>query len=111
MPQLVRFSIPLLGALFLQAAYGAVDLLIVGQFGDATGISAVGVGSQIMMAFTGIIAGLSAGSMISLAQYVGAKDDEKAAGTVGVTIVIFVVVTVIFTLALTLFPAQIATLM
>ena len=111
MPQLVRFSIPLLGALFLQAAYGAVDLLIVGQFGDATGISAVGVGSQIMMAFTGIIAGLSAGSMISLAQYVGAKDDEKAAGTVGVTIVMFAVVTVVFTLALTLFPAQIATLM
>ena len=30
---LVRFSLPVLAALFLQAMYGAVDLLIVGQFG------------------------------------------------------------------------------
>ena len=108
---LVRFSLPLLGALFLQAAYGAVDLMIVGWFGDATGVSAVAIGSQIMMAFTGIISGIAAGSMISLAQYVGAKDDEKAAGTVGVTIIVFIVVTIVLTLLLTLFPGPIASLM
>ena len=36
---LIRFALPVLGALVLQAAYGAVDLLVVGQFGDAAGIS------------------------------------------------------------------------
>ena len=30
---LLRFALPVLLALFLQAMYGAVDLLIVGQFG------------------------------------------------------------------------------
>ena len=30
---LIRFAVPVLLALFLQATYGAVDLLIVGQFG------------------------------------------------------------------------------
>ena len=31
---LIRFALPVLGALILQAAYGAVDLLVVGWFGD-----------------------------------------------------------------------------
>ena len=30
---LIRFALPVLGALILQAAYGAVDLLVVGRFG------------------------------------------------------------------------------
>ena len=30
---LVQFALPVLLALFLQAMYGAVDLLVVGQFG------------------------------------------------------------------------------
>ena len=36
---LVMFALPVLGALILQAAYGAVDLLVVGRFGDASSIS------------------------------------------------------------------------
>lgn len=44
---LLRFAIPVLGALILQAAYGAVDLLIVGKFGNASSISAVGTGSSL----------------------------------------------------------------
>ena len=43
---LIRFALPVLGALILQAAYGAVDLLVVGWFGDASSISAVGTGSN-----------------------------------------------------------------
>ena len=37
---LLRFTIPVLLALCLQAMYGAVDLLVVGQFGTAAGVSA-----------------------------------------------------------------------
>ena len=32
--KLVKFMIPIFGALVLQAMYGAVDLLVVGQFGN-----------------------------------------------------------------------------
>ena len=34
LPEMVKFSLPILAALFLQAMYGAADLMIVGQFGD-----------------------------------------------------------------------------
>ena len=43
--KLVAFMIPVLGALVLQAAYGAVDLLVVGRFGTTAGLSAVSTGS------------------------------------------------------------------
>ena len=49
---LIRFALPVLGALILQAAYGAVDLMVVGQFGDASSISAVGTGSAFMQMVT-----------------------------------------------------------
>lgn len=39
--KLAKFMIPILGALILQAMYGAVDLLVVGWFGTTAGLSAV----------------------------------------------------------------------
>ena len=39
--KLLRFMVPILGALILQAAYGAVDLLVVGRFGSTSGLSGV----------------------------------------------------------------------
>ena len=42
MKSLLGFMAPVLGALFLQAMYGAVDLLVVGKFGTPVDVSAVG---------------------------------------------------------------------
>ena len=39
--KMIPFMMPILGALILQAAYGAVDLLVVGRFGTTAGLSAV----------------------------------------------------------------------
>ena len=39
--KLLPFMMPILGALVLKAAYGAVDLLVVGRFGTTSGLSAV----------------------------------------------------------------------
>ena len=46
--KLSLFMLPVLGALVLQAAYGAVDLLVVGHFGSTAGLSAVSTGSQLL---------------------------------------------------------------
>ena len=64
---LLRFAVPVLGALILQAAYGAVDLLIVGQFGDASSISAVGTGSAFMQMVTFVIVSLAMGATVNFA--------------------------------------------
>ena len=52
LPALLRFALPVLLALLLQAMYGAVDLQVVGRFGTAADISAVSTGSQIMQTIT-----------------------------------------------------------
>lgn len=98
---LVRFALPVLGALVLQAAYGAVDLLIVGRFGNASSISAVGTGSAFMQMVTFIITSLAMGSTVIIGQHIGEK---KAAGdAVGTTIILFAVVGIIMMAVLEIF--------
>lgn len=83
LPQLVKFALPVLLALFLQAMYGAVDLLIVGQFGTAMDVSAVSTGSQIMQTITMVITGLAMGITILVGQKIGEKRPEQAGEVIG----------------------------
>lgn len=108
---LIKFAVPLMLAILLQALYGAVDLIVVGKFGDTSSVSAVANGSQIMQTMTGIITGLTMGVTVLVGRYVGARDDERAAKTVGGMVKLFAVVAVILTIAMTLLARQIATIM
>ena len=108
---LIRFALPVLGALVLQAAYGAVDLLVVGQFGDASGISAVGSGSSFMQMETFVITSLAMGSTVIIGQHIGEKRPQAAGDAVGTTIVLFSIIGVILTILLEIFAGNIASLM
>ena len=52
---LTRYAIPFLIANFMQALYGAVDMIIVGQFTNAAGLSAVSIGSQFIVMINNIV--------------------------------------------------------
>lgn len=104
---LIRFALPVLGALILQAAYGAVDLLVVGWFGDAASISAVGTGSTFMQMITSVITSLAMGTTVIIGQHMGEKSPKDAGNTVGTTIILFAVVGVILTVLLEVFSTGI----
>ncbi len=89
LPSLLRFAVPVLLALLLQALYGAVDLWAVGVFGSTADISAVSTGSQTLMIVTGAIAGLSMGSTILLGRRVGRRDSEGSGQVVGSSVKLF----------------------
>ena len=108
---IVRFALPVLGALVLQAAYGAVDLLVVGQFGDAASISAVGTGSAFMQMVTFILTSLAMGSTIIIAQHIGEKRPKAAGDAVGTTIVLFLIIGIALTVILEIFAGNIAEIM
>lgn len=108
---LIRFAVPVLGALILQAAYGAVDLLVVGRFGDASGISAVGTGSSVMQMITFVITSLAMGSTVIIGQHMGERKPEEAGNAVGTTIVLFAVLGIILTVVLEIFAGNIVRLM
>ena len=89
LPQLLSFAFPVLLALFLQAMYGAVDLLVVGQFAAAEDVSAVSTGSQIMHSITTVITGLAMGLTVLVGQRIGEKRPELAGEAIGNGICLF----------------------
>lgn len=77
---LILFALPVLLALFLQAMYGAVDLLVVGKFASATDVSAVSTGSQIMTSLTNLVSSFAMGTTILLGQQLGSGKKKRPAG-------------------------------
>ena len=97
---LIRFALPVLLALFLQAMYGAVDLLIVGQFGGENAdvfVSAVSTGSQIMMTLTFLITGLAMGLTVYVGEKIGAGKREEAGEIIGSGISLFGIISLVLT--------------
>ena len=86
--KLSLFMLPVLGALILQAAYGAVDLLVVGRFGSTAGLSAVSTGSQILNLVTFVVTQLAMGVTVLIARYLGEKRPEQISAVLGEAVVI-----------------------
>ena len=87
---LMKFAVPVILALVLQSLYGAVDLLVVGQYASSADVSAVATGSQVMNTITSFIAGLSMGTTILLGHQIGEGKKEDAGRSVGTSVVFFV---------------------
>lgn len=75
---LFQFALPVLLALFLQALYGGVDLLVVGQFAETADVSGVATGSMLMQTITGFITGLTMGITILVGRRIGERKPEEA---------------------------------
>lgn len=108
---LLRFALPVLLALLLQAMYGAVDLQVVGKFGTAADISAVSTGSQIMQTVTMVITGLAMGVTVLLGQKIGEGRPDEAGRAVGCGICLFAAVTLMVTAVMLLAAPGMAVVM
>lgn len=105
------FMLPVLGALILQAAYGAVDLLVVGQFGSTAGLSAVSTGSQILNLVTFVVTQLAMGVTVLIARYLGEKRPEQIGAILGGAAVVFTILSVGIFILLVGFARPISVLM
>ncbi|MCM1168264.1 MAG: MATE family efflux transporter [Ruminococcus sp.] len=111
---LVRFALPVLAALFLQAMYGAVDLLIVGRFGGESAdvfVSAVSTGSQIMHTITVVITGLAMGLTVFVGEMIGAQRPKEAGKIIGSGIFLFAVIAVAVSAAMVIAAPALAGVM
>ncbi len=97
---LLKFALPVLLALFLQAMYGAVDLQVVGKYGSAADISAVSTGSQIMQSLTYVVTGLAMGLTVLLGQKIGEGRSDEAGRVIGAGICLFAAVALVMTAAI-----------
>lgn len=108
---LILFAMPVLFALFLQAMYGAVDLLVVGKFASSADVSAVSTGSQIMMTLTNLISCFAMGTTVLLGQLIGCGKKEEGGKAVGMAMVMFAGIALVMTVLLVCFAPQISSIM
>lgn len=111
---LIKFALPVLLALFLQALYGAVDLLIVGQFGGENAevyVSAVSTGSQLMHTVTIVITSLAMGLTVFVGRKIGAGQKEEAGRIIGSGIWFFAVLGIVITAVMVLSSSLLASVM
>lgn len=109
--KLVLFMLPVLGALALQAAYGAVDLLVVGRFGSTSGLSAVSTGSQVLNLVTFVVTQLAMGITVLIARYLGEKRPEFIGSVIGGAAAVFLILSLVLFVVMVLWARPISVLM
>ena len=111
LPKLAFFMLPILGALVLQAAYGAVDLLVVGRFGSTSGLSAVSTGSQVLNLVTFVVTQLAMGVTVLIARYLGEKRPQYIGQVIGGAAIVFTLLAAALFVVLVFFARLISSLM
>ena len=109
--KLIAFMIPILGALILQAAYGAVDVLVVGRFGTTSGLSAVSTGSQVLNLVTFVVVQFAMGITVLIARYLGEKRPEQISSVIGGAAVVFTIISIVLFIVMVFFARPISILM
>lgn len=81
--RLFRFSVPFMLANLLQTVYNMVDMVVVGHFVGADGLSAVSTCGELIQLYTFIAIGFGGAGQTMIGQFVGAKDRERVSRTIG----------------------------
>lgn len=95
--KLLKFMMPILGALILQTMYGAVDILVVGKFGTRESISAVSTGSGAINLVVFVLTGLAMGVTVLMGHYIGEGRSNRLSHVIGGAIFAFSVIAVVLT--------------
>ena len=108
---LLGFALPVLLAMFLQALYGGVDLLIVGHFGTTSDVSGVSSGSMLLHTLTNLIVGLTLGVTVFVGQKIGEGKPEEAGKAIGTGIILFTIIGIFVSILTVIFAGQLAVLL
>ena len=86
--KMVLFSIPVILSGILQLLFNACDIIVVGKFAGDASLAAVGSTSSLINLFTNLFIGLSVGTNVLIAHFVGSNDKSKVSATVHTSIVL-----------------------
>jgi len=109
--KMLGFATPVFFAMFLQIAYGAVDMLIVGWFGTKTDVAAVSTGSWIIWTVIAVLLGLASGITTIVGQKIGEKNYDTAITTIITSLGFFLFLSIFVTIAMELAAPHLTTFM
>ncbi len=110
-PTLLSFSLPYIIANFLQALYGAADLIIVGKFCDNSTVSAVATGSQLLQTLVFFITGLTVSATVLIGKAFGAKEYDNIIKIINTMSVCFIIAAIFLSSIIIIFDNSILTLL
>lgn len=108
---LLKFAMPALAAMFLQTMYGAVDMMVVGQFATAADASAISTGSWVMTLITSFVMGIAVGTTVLLGRRLGERRPQEAGKIIGASVTMFGIMSAMITVVMVAFAPVIAEMM
>ena len=103
--KLLKFSIPLVFSSILQLLFNAADVVVVGRFAGDNSLAAVGSTGPLINLLIGLFLGLSTGTNVVAAHYIGSGKKDELSNTIHTSMLLSVfsgifltVVGVIFTI-------------
>jgi len=103
MRNMLSLAIPVAIQQFITASLNMVDVLMVGQLGEAS-IAALGLANQVFFLLILFLFGVTSGMAIFTAQFWGKGDQERIRKVLGICLTVAISVGTLFTLAATLIP-------
>ncbi|MCI9271358.1 MAG: MATE family efflux transporter [Dorea sp.] len=85
---IVIFTVPMLIGNIAQQLYNTVDSVVVGQFVGDNALAAVGSAGPILNLLIVLFVGISMGAGIMVSQYLGARNREALSKTIGTSIIL-----------------------
>ena len=103
---LLLFALPYVAANFLQALYGAADLIIVGKFCDSSVVSAVATGSQLLQTLTFFITGLTVSATVLIGKAFGAKQYDNIVKIINTMSICFIAASILLSVLIIIFDKE-----
>lgn len=100
---LITFALPFMLSNLIQTLYNVADMLIVGNFNGAAGISGVNIGGQVTFIITNIVIGLTVGGTVVIAQYMGSGERKAMSESIQTLITFLLIMSVAVTVLMLLF--------
>jgi len=100
---MLSLAIPVAIQQFITASLNMVDVVMVGQLGEAS-IAALGLANQVFFLLILFLFGVTSGMAIFTAQFWGKRDEENIRTVLGICLTVAIFVGTLFTLAATLIP-------
>lgn len=97
--KIVVFTIPMLIGNIAQQLYNTVDSIVVGKYVGDNALAAVGSASPIFNLLLVLFVGISMGAGIMVSQYYGSRDRENLSKTIGSTITLTAIASILLMIA------------
>lgn len=109
--KLLLFALPLAASSILQQLFNAADVAVVGNFAGGEALAAVGANGSVINLLVNLFVGLSIGTNVVVASFIGQKDDKRTSQAVHTSILLSLISGVVLLVIGILFARPILELM